>query len=570
MTLIATRPPKSKPSRTRPPHPVTDYANRVLAGEIPAGPYVRQACHRHLADLAAGAFTFDEAAADRALEFFGFLKHSKGEWAGRPFALEPWQRFITGSLFGWVNPDGLRRFRTAYIEVPRKNGKTQLLAGLGLYLAFFDGEGGAEAYCAATKRDQAKICWEESRRMVLSSPPLKRQITALVGNLHDTRTNSKFMPLGADGDTMDGLNIHAAIVDELHAHKTRAIVDVLETATAARRQPLILYITTAGTNRTSVCYERHEYSTRVLSGTAIDETMFGYIAACDPDLEWHDEKAWAQANPNLHVSVKIDDLRRKAERAKQLPTELNAFKRLHLNIWTQQLDLWIDLDLWDANSDRPVIEAELIGRSGYGGLDLSATRDITAWVMGFPRPDDPETIDIVARFWCPEVWAHSPENRYADQYQAWARDGHLTLTEGGAIDYAFVKARVLADASRFRIEEVGFDRLFQGAQASMELASEGMNMFPVGQGFYGMAAPMKEFERRLLNKKLNHGGNPVLRFMAESFAVAQDPSGNLKPDKNSSQAKIDGIVALLMALERLMRADTAESVYESHGVRTIG
>ena len=559
MTLTATRNSKPKPSRTKPVHAVTDYANRVLSGEIPAGLYVRQACQRHLNDLAAGVYTFDESAANRAIDFFGFLKHSKGEWAGTPVTLELWQCFVVGNLFGWLQPDGLRRYRTAYIEIPRKNGKTFLAAGVALYLAFFDNEGGAEVFAAATKRDQAKICWEEARRMVLSSPALKKRITALVGNLHDTRTNSKFMPLGADGDTMDGLNIHAAIVDELHAHKTRAIVDVLETATAARRQPLILYITTAGTSRTSVCYERHEYAMRVLSGTAADETMFGYIATWDEGDDWKDERSWAKANPNLGVSVKVEDLRRKVERAKQLPTELNAYLRLHGNIWTQQVDRWIPLDLWDANNTGPIDEDDLIGRIGYAGLDLSATRDITAWVMAFARPDDPEHVDILARFWCPEEWAHATENRYSAQYQAWARDGWLTLTDGPAIDYAFVRKQVLEDAMRFRIAEVGFDPLFQGAETSMILASEGMKMVPVRQGYFSMALPMKEFERRMLNKHLNHGGNPVLRFMAESFAVSVDPAGSLKPDRASSQWKIDGIVAIVMLLDRAMRRDQTTS-----------
>lgn len=553
--------------------PVSAYALAVADGRAPAGGLVRQACERHLSDLVrlpGRGYAFDAEEAEGAIAFFKFLHHSKGEWAGSAFSLAPWQQFIVGSLFGWRRQeDGLRRFRTAYLEVPRKNGKSTLVAGVGLLLAFFDREPGAEVYAAATKRDQAKICWGEARRMVLSSPALRQRITPLVANLHAQTSNSKFEPLGADSDSMDGLNIHGAIVDELHAHKTRAMVDVLETATGARRQPLTVYITTAGTDRQSVCRERHDYGERVNSGVVEDESYFAYIATLDEGDDWTDERAWAKANPNLGVSVKLDDLQRKAVRARQLPTEQNAFQRLHLNVWTQQTNRWIPLHLWDAQAGDPIDEGALRGRECYGGLDLSATRDLTAWVLVFPREDDPKALDILARFWCPENWAFTTENRYAAQYQAWAREGWLTITEGDAVDYEQVRARVVQDAAAFRLRDLNIDRLFQSQETAAKLTEEGLTVVGLGQGYLSMASPMKEFERRLVAKKLRHGGNPVLRFMVDHFAVSQDPAGNLKPNKAESQSKIDGVVALVMALDRAMRHEGA-LLYEGRDLLVLG
>jgi phage terminase large subunit-like protein len=559
-------------------HPVAAYIHGVLGGVIQASSLIRLAVERHVRDLETAGergFWFDRQAAEHAIRFFGFLRHSKGEWANQPFTLEPWQQFIVWVVFGWRRPDGFRRFRTAYIEVPRKNGKTTLVAGIGLYLLTADGEPGAEVYSAATKRDQAKLSWSEAVRMRTKSPALAKMVQHWRSSdtLTVEATASKFQPLGADADTMDGLNVHGALIDELHAHKTRAVVDVLETATGARRQPLILEITTAGVDQQSVCYEHHEYSERVLKGTVTDDTWFAFIATLDEGDDWTDETVWAKANPNLNVSVKIDDLRRKCERAKQLPSAQNAFRRLHLNEWTQQVDRWIDLTLWDSNAGEHgarELEEVLRGQPCHGGLDLSAVSDLTAWVLVFPREEDPEEVDILCRFWCPEARLQDAQNRYRDQYQAWARDGWLEVTSGDAVDYAHIRARVLADAERYRLVDLNVDRLFQGYQLSQELADEGLTVFGMGQGFISMAAPMREFERRLLDHKLHHGGHPVLRFMAESVAVRRDPADNLKVDKAGSQGRVDGIVALVMALDRAMRRETPRrSVYEDRGLEVV-
>jgi phage terminase large subunit-like protein len=553
------------------PHPAMVYARGVLDGTVPAGKFIRLAVERHFRDLEEGpkrGLRFDRDAAQHAIDFFGFLKHSKGEWAGRSFVLEPWQQFILWVLFGWKRADGLRRFRVAYIEVPRKNGKSTLIAGIGLYMLVADGEPGAEVYSAATKRDQAKIVHEEATRMVKASPALSRMVGVVKDNLFVVATNSKYEPLGADQNTLDGLNVHCAVIDELHAHKTRGVVDVLETATGARRQPLQAEITTAGYDRESVCWEHHGYSDHVLTGTVDDDTWFAFIAAIDEGDDWTDPTVWAKANPNYGVSVKPDDLARKCEKARRLPAAQNGFRRLHLDQWTQQSNRWIDIELWDENAGTVDPDA-LVGRRCHGGLDLSSVSDITAWVMVFPRDDDPEQVDILARFWCPEARLTDDSNQYAAQYQAWAQAGHLQTTPGNAIDYGFVKAAIIADAQKYQIADLNVDRLFQGYQTAMELTEEGLTVFGMGQGFLSMAAPMKTFEARLLAKKLHHGGNPVLRWMANNVAVKTDPAGNLKPDKSESQGKIDGVVALVMALDRASRNENAGSVYESRGVYVL-
>ncbi len=562
--------------------PVTQYARDVLDGKIVAGRLARLACERHLRDLETGedrGLFFDARAACHAIEFFRFLRHSKGEWAGAVVELQPWQQFRIGSVFGWMREDPetgevLRRFRTAYNEVARKNGKSTEAAGIGLYMLDADGEPGAEVYSAATKRDQARIVWDEAARMVERSPALRKRVNVLRGrgNMHILETHSKFEPLGADVDGLDGLNIHCAIIDELHAHRTREVWDVLETATGARRQPLIWAITTAGFNRDSICYELREYSVQVLEGLVQDDNWFAYIATIDEGDDPFDESCWVKANPNLGISVKLDDMRQLALKAKAVPTALNNFLTKRLNVWTQQATRWIDPDLWAENAGlipAKQLEEKLKGAVCYGGLDLSSTTDITAWVMVFPW-EDGETVEVLARFWVPEARLYDPQNRYREHYRTWARQGFLIPTPGNAVDYSFVKAQILKDAQTYHLVDLNVDRLFQAHQLATELADEGLQVAGMGQGFLSMAAPMKEFERRLLRKAIRHGNNPVLNWMAGNVSVKMDPAGNLKPDKSTSQGKIDGIVALVMALDRLMRHNKPKiSIYETRGLTVI-
>jgi phage terminase large subunit-like protein len=564
------------------PDRITQYALDVVEGRIVAGRLVHLACERHLRDLETGGtrgLRWDPEAADHAIGFFRFLRHSKGEWAGSVVQLEPWQQFRIGSVFGWQRKDEetgewVRRFRTAYNEVARKNGKSTESAGVGLYLLDADGEPGAEVYSAATKRDQAKIVWEEASRMVRKSPALKKLIRIFPGkgNMCVEETASKFEPLGADDDYLDGLNIHGAVVDELHAHKTRGVWDVIETATGSRRQPLIWAITTAGFDQNGICFELRTYSIDVLEGRIEDDSWFAYIATLDEGDDPFDEAVWPKANPNLGVSKKWGDMRRLAKKARAMPTALNNFLTKHLNVWTQQAKRWIPLDLWDKNAgdtEWMLLEETLKGRCFFGGLDLSSVLDITAWVMGFPRDDDPETVDFLCRFWVPEARLYADDNRYRDQYQAWVRTGALKTTPGDAVDYDFVVAQILKDAETFQLQNLNIDRLFQGHQVAVRLMDElgEDKVVGMGQGFVSMAAPAKEFERRLMRKKLHHGGQPVLRWMAGNVSTKTDPAGNIKPDKSTSQGKIDGIVGEIMALDRVMRHQgPTKSVYEERGI----
>lgn len=547
----------------------------VLSGRVVAGKLVRQCVQRHVDDLRTArrrGLRFDRRKARHAIEWFSYLTHSMGEWAGQPFRLEPWQMFIVWCVFGWLRADGTRRFRTLYLEVGRKNGKSTLAAGLGLLLAFADDERGARVYSAATKKEQAIIVHSEATRMVKSSPDLRNHITVYKHHLSRAATNSSFEPLGADEDRLDGLQLNAAIVDELHAHKTRGLWDVLVTGMGHRRQPLMVALTTAGVDQSeaSICWEQHGYAEQVLTGVIEDDSYFAFIATLDEGDDWHDETVWLKANPNLGVTVKLEWMREMAGRAAKLPGFLNSFLRFNLNRWTNQTTRWIGPELWAANAGTPIDEASLQGRICYGGLDLSAVSDLTAWVLLFPDPAEPGRVDVLCRFWCPEARVTDEHNRYRPQYEAWVRDGWLAATPGNAIDYQTVKAQVLRDAQAFELREICIDRLFQGYQLAMELAEEGLTVAACGMGFLSMAAPTAELERRLLQGQIHHGGHPVLRWMANNVAVKMDPAGNRKPDKASSQGKIDGIVALLLALDRVMRHQAAGSIYEQRGFFTLG
>lgn len=557
---------------------VEQYCDDVLNGRIPACQYVKQAVRRHLDDLEHArerGLHFDKNAAQLVIDFFGLLKHSKGEWAGQTIELEPWQQFVTWSLFGWKREDGTRRFRTAYVEVSRKNGKSTWAAGVGLYLMVADGEPGAEIYTAATKRDQARISHAEATRMVKVSPPLRKRITIHRDNLFIDGTASLFKPLGADSDTMDGLNVHGAVIDELHAHKTRDTWDVLDTATGSRRQPLIFAITTAGYNRQSICWEQHQYTEKVLSRTIEDDTWFGVIFTLDQDDDgelddWEDEGNWIKANPNLGVSKKWDDMRRKARKAKETPAALNAFLRKELDVWTQAEVRWISREHWD-QCDAPVRGDQLAGRMCYGGLDLSSKIDITAWVLVFPPLVDGGTYQIMCRFFVPEWSMHERTRRDRVPYEAWVRQDYITATPGNVVDYDFIVAQIDEDMQRYDVQEVAFDR-WGASQIQTTLQNLGGEEFLVqfGQGYKSMSPPMKELEKLILSHRLAHGGNPVLTWMADNLVARRDPAGNIKPDKQKSLEKIDGMVALIMGLDRAIRHDEPGSVYDSRGLRTIG
>lgn len=551
-------------------HPAKQYIEQVSRGEITVCKWVRLAVQRHLRDLETGAqrgLYFDEDAASRIIKFFGFLRHSKGEWAGQVVKLEPWQQFILWVLFGWKQADGTRRFRTSYLEVARKNGKSTMAAGVGLYLFDADKEPGAEVYTAATKRDQARITHSEATRMVKKSAALKKRIAIYKDNLHNEATASKFEPVGRDADSLDGLNIHGSIVDELHAHKTRDLWDVLETATGSRRQPLMYAITTAGYNRTTICFELHDYTKKILEGIIEDESFFGIIFTLDEGDDWEDERNWVKANPNLGVSVKLDDLRRKAAKATKMPAALNAFLRLHMNVWTQAETKWVNVDKWRACGEEPIDLEVLRGRACYGGLDLSSTIDISAFVLVFPPEEKGEKFKVLCRFWIPEEAMKERSKRDRVPYDAWVREGFIEATPGDVIDYDFIVAEILELAERYDLKEIAFDR-WGASKMIQELQEVELTVAQFGQGFASMSGPMKELERLIGAGEISHGNNPVLRWMADNLVARLDPAGNIKPDKARSIEKIDGMVALIMALARaiLQEGQVKDSVYEERGV----
>lgn len=522
--------------------------------------------HTHHSD----GFVYVEAVGERVVRFIeGYCRHHKGEWGGLPLLLEEWQKEIIRQIFGWLRPDGTRRFRTAYIEIPRKNGKSEIAAAVGLYLTVADGEEGAEVYASATKKDQARIVWSAADAMVTKSPELKRFVRQLKSNLSVPRTSSKFEPLGADSKMLDGLNPHGNIVDELHAHRDRGVWDVLDTAMGARRQPLTLAITTAGVyDPESIGWEQHDYAVKVLEQVIEDDSFFAFIAAADdaPETEegreYHfTEEAQRQANPNYGTSVKPDYLARQAAKAKLQPGFLNEYLRLHLNVWTRTAKRWLNLERWAQSEAAPVpaararpiaLEREqaLRGRRCWCGLDLSAKLDLTAFVAIFPD-DAGEFFEVVCRFWIPEGTLAAYATRGQRFYEAWVRDGWLAKTDGDVIDYDFIQAEVESFAKLYEVQEVAFDQ-WGATQITTKLASQGLTMVEFGQGFKSMTAPSKELEALIIGRRVRHANNPVLRWNVSNVVTTTDPAGNIKPDKAKSKAKIDGVVATIMGLGRYL------------------
>ena len=547
------------------------YIDDVMNNRIVVCRWVRLAVERHLRDLEHGherGLYFDPDAGQHAIDFFQFLRHSKGEWAGQVVVLEPWQQFILWVVFGWKKEDGNRRFRTAYEEVARKNGKTTKAAGIGLYLLVSDDEPGAEIYMAATKKDQAKICWLEAVRMIKRSPSLRRRTKIYRDNVNIPNTANKMEPLGRDTDSMDGLNIHGAIVDELHAHKTRDMVDVIDTATGARRQPLIYEITTAGFDRQSVCFSHHEYTCKILDGIIEDDAFFGIIFTLDEGDDWEDEKNWVKANPNLGVSKKLENMREKAKKAKQMPTALNAFLRLELNIWTQSETKWIPRDHWDACGEIEFTEDELIGRRGYMGLDLSSTTDISALVIVFPPEFNGDDYKVLCRFFCPNESIHERSKRDRVPYETWVRAGIMMATSGNTVDYEEILAQVQEDMELFGVEELAFDR-WGSNYIIQKIEETELTCVQFPQTFNSMSPPMKDLEKLIMDHKLAHGNNPALNWMADNLVAIQNSTGLIKPDKAKSLERIDGMVALIMALARAIVHNENASVYEERGIRFI-
>ncbi len=503
---------------------------------------------------------YDKEKADRAVRFIKLLKHTRGKWAGVPFNLQTWQeKDIIRPLFGTVNPDGTRQYRTAYFQMARKNGKSELASAIALFLLFADGEMGAEGYSAAADKEQASIVFNTAAQMVRQSKGLSKRCKIIDSQkrIIIPGTNSFWRVLSADAYTKHGLNPHFVIFDELHAQPNRDLWDVLSTGFGAREQPLLIALTTAGYDRHSICYEQYDYARRVLDGAIKDPTFFPVIYEVPEGADWKDEKLWRKANPGLGEFRSLDELRQMARKASEVPALENTFRRLYLDQWTEQIEKWISMEAWDASAGIVDLE-ELKGMECYGGLDLSSTTDISAFVLMFAQDN---SIKILPHFWIPRDNMHERINRDRVPFDVWEREGLLTSTEGNVIDYRVIREHILVQSEIYNIKEIAFDR-WNASQLVQDLEGEGFTMVAMGQGFASMSAPSKEFISRILLKQLHHGGNPILRWMATNASAKQDPAGNIKPNKSTSKDRIDGIVACIMALDRIVRHDAGPSVYE--------
>lgn len=520
-------------------------------------------------------FYFDSAEAEFACDFFSrFLRHSKGRWAGQPFELLPWQREdIVEELFGWKRVrDGLRRFRVGYIEVPKKNGKSTLLAGLSLKLLAADGEPGAEVYSAASDRNQASIIYAEAASMVRQSPDLEKRLEVVDSRktIAYLAKSSSYRVIAADAFRAEGLNIHGLLFDELHAQRDRRLWDALRYGGRSREQPLLLAITTAGYDRNSVCWEQHAYAERVLADWTVDPTFFAYIAAapptCGADGTWKDPAVWRQANPSLGITIKEEDFAAEAREAEQSPSKLNAFLRYSLNVWTQQDTRAITPEAWAAGNAPPAVA--LAGRECWLALDLAYTEDTSAVVAIFPddaaawkNPDAalPEWqrdgaavargVDVWARFYLPAAGMAERERRDRFPYSQFVQAGFIVATPGETTDYEFIRRDVEEFARKHRVRKVAIDP-WQAIQLGNQLQGLGLDVVRYQQGFRGFNAPCRQLENLLSKGLLRHGGNPVLAWQAGNLEFRTNAEGLVRPlkPKDTGGARIDGIVALLMAI----------------------
>lgn len=518
---------------------------------------------------------FDPERVDRVLKSFHLLRHTQGQWAGRPLDPDPWQvAYIIAPVFGWVHRndagDWVRVVRNLYVEVPRKNGKTTLAGGLAMYLTAADGEAGAQVVAAAASKDQAKLCFDPVRQVADKSPGLRGHVQTVKERIIHQRSGSYFKPISSLGDLVHGANLHAAIVDELHVHRDASMLEAIETGTGARTQPLIVIITTADDGKRETVYDKTRERIEQLARRALEDTAtYGVIWGASEDDDPHAEETWRKANPGYGISPTAEFMRAASKKAQQSPADLASFLRLHLGLRTKQTTKYIELGAWDANAGL-VDETALAGRECFGGLDLGSVSDLTALCWLFPDPSGDGTYDALWRVWTPEESMRALNKRTAGAAEAWVRRGWLTLTPGNVTDYEWIKGQILRDAEVFTVRDVAYDR-WNASQTVNDLDAEGIAMSPIGQGFASLSAPTKELQRLVLSGTperpvLRHGGNALVRWTLDNLAVDMDAAGNVKPAKNKGADKIDPIAALIDALERTMRTEAAgPSVYEERG-----
>jgi phage terminase large subunit-like protein len=510
------------------------------------------------------SYYFDDRASQLAIRFFErAIKHSKGAHAGQAFTLQPWQRELIAQMFGTKRADGSRRYRRAYLELPRKSGKSTIAAGIALLLLLADNEPGAEIYSAAADKEQARIVFEQAKTFVEQSPLLASEVQVFRNYLYAPRSRSIYKAISADAYTKHGFNSHGVIFDELHAQPSRELWDVLATSMGARRQPLLVAITTAGFDRQSICFEQHEQARQVLANPDYDPEFLAYIAAADDNDDWTDPAVWRKANPNLGVTVQEDFLAAECERAKKTPAAQNTFKRLYLNMWTTSESRWLNASDWLAcQQPRPALD----GRICFGGLDLADTIDIAALVLSFPAVDHGQPAWLLPFFWIPAESMRARSLRDRVPYDVWCKAGLIKSTPGNVIDYSIIEADILELATRYQIRQIAYDR-WNASQIVQRLQAADLAMVETGQGFASMSSPTKELERLILSRGIAHDGGAVLSWMIDNVMVEIDAAGNIKPSKRRSREKIDGVVASIMAIDRMLRTGAdARSVYEDRGL----
>lgn len=533
--------------------------DRLLKDKRPRSEPELRAIRRQIDDLRTGAkrgLIWDETEAARAVAFFPLLQHWKGPLAKQPFRLEPWQEHcVIAPLFGWYRErpraaGGVRRFRQAYVEIPRKNGKTILASGVGNFMFMADREEGADIFAAATKRDQAKILWTDAQKTL--SAALKRLVTPNAQAIEFKPLNAIFKPLSKDFDSLDGLNPHCALIDELHAHKDRGTFDVLESALGARTHPLLLSITTAGFNKSGICFEQRKLVLRILAGLVEHDAYFGFVTAIDPGDDWTSPKIWHKANPNLGVSINVDTLADLNKTARESPNAENNFRCKRLNEWTAQEVRWCPMEHWERCVGPVPADAmleQLRGRTCYGGLDIASTRDLASLVLVFPPQSDAERWRVLAWFWCPEAAVSKRAQQDRQGYAGWVKTW-VTATEGNSIDQSAIRATLWQLRDQYDLRAVAFDP-HNMTECYQQLLREGWpadRLFEFRQSASAYNEPMKKFLDLIRDEDIEHGDNPVLSWNFENLSVKTDHNGNIKPDKEKSQDKIDGACAFFMGL----------------------
>lgn len=511
---------------------------------------------------------YDKKKADRAVTFIENLCHTKGKWAGTPFWLLPWQEQLIRDIFGIVKPDGNRQFRTAFVEICKKVGKSELAAAVALYLLYADNEPSAEVYGAAADRQQASIVFDVAKQMVEMSPALMKR-SKLMGatkRIVNYSNAGYYQVLSAEVGGKHGFSVSGLVFDEIHTQPNRQLYDVLTKGSSdARQNPLHFIITTAGNDRHSIAYELHTKAVDILEGRRVDPTFYPVVYGLKDDEDWEDEANWYKVNPSLGYTVDIERLRDAYREAKQNPADEITFKWLRCNMWVSSTVAWIP-DAIYMRGNEPIDMDALAGRDCYAGLDLSSTGDITALVLIFPPRDEEEKYVLLPYFWIPEETIPRRVKANSVPYDIWEKQGYIMSTEGNVIHYDFIEKFIMYLSEKYHILEIAVDR-WNATQMIQNLEGEGFTIVPFGQGFSSMSAPTKEFYRLLMEGRIIHGGNPVLRWMAGNVVIDTDPAGNIKVTKAKSKEKIDGIVAAIMALDRCIRQEgQSGSVYDERGL----